>query len=208
MQLIIALLVISFVAIWALALAFLTGTLSPSLVSALLPGNPESLGTGEFGAAVAIGAALLASIGIAMTLVLLLRLWNEQKRMVGLQAEQSETFMGQVHSQHKATLVNAYSTRLYGLEAEVERQQRIIARLKQIQNQDPAEKMSEKRQKQLENARRRLKSLHTRVRDYESKIETLLSELDITLRDVRMNAQMMDHSELRDEYPSVTYMAR
>jgi hypothetical protein len=68
--------------------------------------------------------------------------------------------------------------------------------------------MSEKRQKQLENARRRLKSLHTRVRDYESKIEALLSELDITLRDVRMNAQMADHSELRDEYPSVTYMAR
>lgn len=207
MQLLITLLVISLVAIWALAIAFLAGILSPDMVSGLLPGSPDSVGVGEMGAAVAIGAALLASIGIAVALVLFVRLWNEQKRMHLRQGEQGEAFIGQVQTQHKATLVNAYSTRLYGLEAEVERQQRIIARLKQIQKADPAEKASEKRQKQLENARRRLKSLHTRARDYESKIEGLLTDLDVTLRDVRMNAQTAEH-DLRDEYPSVTYMAR
>lgn len=207
MQLLITLLVISFLAIWALAIAFLTGAISPGFVSFFLPGSPETIGVGEMGAAVAIGAALLASIGIATALILVVRLWNEQLRMHNRQAEQGEAFIGQVQTQHKATLVNAYSTRLYGLEAEVERQQRIIARLKQIQKTDPVEKASEKRQKQLENARRRLKSLHTRSRDYESKIEGLLTDLDVTLRDVRMNAQLTDH-DLRDEYPSVTYMAR
>ena len=70
MQLLITLLVISLVSIWALAIAFLAGVLSPGMVSALLPGSPDSVGVGEMGAAVAIGAALLASIGIAGALIL------------------------------------------------------------------------------------------------------------------------------------------